>query len=402
MTIPLTSTSQSRTRAATRAAVPDGVPYVLTRMGTVMSPEPGNPHEVEGVLNPASGRTPDGVLHLLPRLVSEGNVSRVGLAEVVIEDGVPVGVERRGIVLSPDVGFERGTSNSGVEDPRVTWVPRLGRHLMTYVAFGPLGPRLALAVSEDLRHWRRLGPVHFRYQADLDTDLNLFPNKDAVFFPEPVPGPDGEPAYAMLHRPMWDIGWLRPGESTHLPAGTDDERPGIWISYVSAVDVEADITTLVQMRNHRSVAMPEHGWEVSKIGAGPPPVRVDEGWLLLHHGVTGRVAEGWAPQEHLHYSAGAMLLDPADPGRVMARTSAPLLAPETEAERAGTVPNVVFPTAIEEVDGQRFVFYGMADSAIGVARLDRVGGSDAATPAPPAPPAPLSSTPSVLAESRPS
>jgi beta-1,2-mannobiose phosphorylase / 1,2-beta-oligomannan phosphorylase len=56
---------------------------------------------------------------------------------------------------------------------------------------------------------------------------------------------------------------------------------------------------------------------------------------------------------------------------VLARTSAPLLSPAVSEERVGTVPNVVFPTAIEEVDGQRFVFYGMADSSIGVARLDR-------------------------------
>ena len=63
------------------------VPYTLTRVGVVMSPLPGEPHEVEGVLNPASGRTPDGRLHLLPRLVSEGNVSRVGLAEVTLDDG---------------------------------------------------------------------------------------------------------------------------------------------------------------------------------------------------------------------------------------------------------------------------------------------------------------------------
>ena len=65
-----------------------------------------------------------------------------------------------------------------------------------------------------------------------------------------------------------------------------------------------------------------------------------------------------------------MLLDPADPSRVLARTAEPILAPETDDERAGTVPNVVFPTAIEEVDGVRYVFYGMADSKIGVARLD--------------------------------
>ena len=67
-----------------------------------------------------------------------------------------------------------------------------------------------------------------------------------------------------------------------------------------------------------------------------------------------------------------MLLDPNDPATVLARTCSPLLEPLALEEREGTVPNVVFPTAIEEIDGHRFVFYGMADSSIGVARLDRV------------------------------
>ena len=57
---------------------------------------------------------------------------------------------------------------------------------------------------------------------------------------------------------------------------------------------------------------------------------------------------------------------------MLARTAEPLLAPETEDERSGIVPNVVFPTAIEEIDGVHFVFYGMADSRIGVAELDRL------------------------------
>ena len=57
---------------------------------------------------------------------------------------------------------------------------------------------------------------------------------------------------------------------------------------------------------------------------------------------------------------------------MLARTSEPLLDRRTDEERHGIVPNVVFPTAIEEIDGQRFVFYGMADSSIGVARLDRI------------------------------
>jgi predicted GH43/DUF377 family glycosyl hydrolase len=348
------------------------VPYTLTRLGVVMTPEPGNPLEAAGVLNPASGRTPDGRLHLLPRIVAVGNVSRVGFAEVVVRDGVPVGVERQGVVLAPDKGWERGADNAGVEDPRVTWLASLAVHVMTYVAFGPLGPRLALATSDDLEHWRRLGPVQFRYQPDMDTDLCLFPNKDAVFFPGPVPDPDGRPSYAMLHRPMWNLGLVRPGQSEHLPAGLSDPRPGIWISYVPVDVARADVRALARPENHRMVALPEFAYEQLKIGAGPPPIRVEEGWLLIHHGASGDIAEGWDPTtQNVEYAAGAMLLDADDPSRVIARTDQPILGPETVGERDGVVSNVVFPTAIESVEGVRYVFYGMADAKIGVARLHR-------------------------------
>ncbi len=337
-----------------------------------MRPDPTSEVEEEGVLNPASGCTADGRLWLLPRLVAAGNVSRVGRAEILLEGGQPAGVRREDVVLAPDAGWERSHRHAGVEDPRCTWIPTLGLHVMTYVAFGPLGPRPAVAVSDDLRHWRRLGPVHFEYHPELDADLNLFPNKDVVLFPQPVPDPDGRPAYAMLHRPMWDLGWIIGGEDVFLPAGLDDARPGIWISYISADAAQRDVAALTHVRTHRLVALPEYDYEAVKIGAGPPPRRVEEGWLLIHHGVSGSLTEGWGPQRDVRYSAGAMLLDPADPGAVLARTPDPLLAPLVSEERDGTVPNVVFPTAIEEVDGQRFVFYGMADSSIGVARLDRV------------------------------
>ena len=346
------------------------VPFTLTRLGVVMTPDLSDPNEVEGVLNPASGRSPDGTLYLLPRLVARGNISRVGLAKVVIEGGVPVGVEREAVVLEPDEGWERGLDHSGVEDPRTTWIPSLGVHVMSYVAYGPLGPKPAIAVSEDLLAWRRLGPIHFAYQPDLDTDLNLFPNKDVVFFPEPVPGPDGNPAYAILHRPMWDLGWIRDGEGIHLPAGVTDDRPGIWISYVPVEEVRRDIAALVFQRSHRLVAMPMYDFEELKIGAGPAPIRVDQGWLLIHHGVAGALSTGWEPQQKVHYAACAMILDAGDPAQVLARTAEPLLSPETDDERSGLVPNVVFPTAIEEIDGVRYVFYGMADSKIGVARLE--------------------------------
>jgi beta-1,2-mannobiose phosphorylase / 1,2-beta-oligomannan phosphorylase len=347
-----------------------GVPYQLTRIGVVMTPDASNPLEAEGVLNPASGRDENGDLYLLPRLVAEGNVSRVGLAKVLFTDGVPSGVEREGIVLAPDRRWERGTNNAGTEDPRTTWVPSLGLHLMTYVAFGPLGPHPAIAVSENLRDWRRLGPIQFQYVDELDTDLNLYPNKDVVFFPEVVPDPEGRPSYAMLHRPMWELSWSRPGEDAPLPAGLDDDRPGIWISYIPAEEVAADISALVRPRGHRIVALSLYDWEALKIGSGPAPIRVPEGWLLIHHGVAGEITgSGLDPQTAVRYAAGAMILDAADPSQVIARTTEPLMSPETADETSGTVANVVFPTAIEAVGDDTFVFYGMADSKIGVARL---------------------------------
>jgi predicted GH43/DUF377 family glycosyl hydrolase len=99
---------------------------------------------------------------------------------------------------------------------------------------------------------------------------------------------------------------------------------------------------------------------------------MDEGWLLLYHGVAGELVPGVDLQPKVRYCAGAMLLDAEEVWRVTARKDEPLLEPETAAERDGIVPNVVFPTALDDRgDGTADVYYGMADSRIGVARLMR-------------------------------
>lgn len=65
------------------------------------------PQEVEGVLNPAAARGPDGELYLFPRLVAQGNYSRIGIARVRFnEAGDPAGVERFGIALQPEADYE--------------------------------------------------------------------------------------------------------------------------------------------------------------------------------------------------------------------------------------------------------------------------------------------------------
>jgi Predicted glycosylase len=348
-------------------------PYALTRLGVLMAPEPGNELEIEGVLNPASGRGPDGELYLLPRLVAAGNVSRIGLARVELDAGVPASVHREGVVLAPERSWEQGAQNAGVEDPRVAFVEPLGVHVMTYVAFGPLGPYTAIAVSEDLRSWQRLGPVTFDYDDALDVDLGLYHNKDTVFFPSVIVDPDGVESLAVLHRPSWDLSDIREGETARPPAWLPDARPSIWMSFVPLDAVRRDIRALTRWGKHRVFATPEFDFEELKIGAGPAPVRVPEGWLLLHHGVTGTLERAITQQKNVNYAAGGMILDADEPWRILQRTSEPLLTAATEHERSGIVPNVVFPTAIEEVDGVMYVFYGMADSRIGVARMDTVG-----------------------------
>src|SRR5271157_938005 len=128
--------------------------FQMKRLGMVMEPEPGNPLEVEGVLNPAGVRGPDGQFYLFPRLVAKGNYSRIGIARVKFnEAGDPTGVERLGIALEPETDYERRTDGGGCEDPRITFVEPIQRYVMTYTALSPEGPRIALALSEDLFHW---------------------------------------------------------------------------------------------------------------------------------------------------------------------------------------------------------------------------------------------------------
>ena len=104
----------------------------MQRLSVVMEPEPGNPLEAEGVLNPACARGPDGQLYLFPRLVARGNYSRIGIARVLFDDaGDPVGVERLGIALEPETDYElRPGGGGGCEDPRITCVEPLQRYVI--------------------------------------------------------------------------------------------------------------------------------------------------------------------------------------------------------------------------------------------------------------------------------
>jgi predicted GH43/DUF377 family glycosyl hydrolase len=257
--------------------------------------------------------------------------------------------------LSPEPVFTpemAGSRHGSVQDPRVVALD--GRYVMTY-AFRPFAwnssptgvgvpessqasypgfsgapesnqTRSGLAVSDDLVSWRHHGWVT---PPELD-------DRDVVLFPERIGG-----RYAALRRPLQLVGpeW-----------GTD--KPSIWISFSS---------DLVSWSAPELVAVPHETWENDRIGAAAPPIRTEAGWLLLHHGVQNEDGT----DRRVVYRTGALLLDLADPRRVIARTRTPILEPEAYYERFGLyIPNVVFPTGAVVVNDTVWIYYGVCDTAI--------------------------------------
>jgi predicted GH43/DUF377 family glycosyl hydrolase len=101
---------------------------------------------------------------------------------------------------------------------------------------------------------------------------------------------------------------------------------------------------------------PKYPWEMVQLGNCGSPIELDEGWLLLTHGV-GAMRK---------YSVGAILLDKDDPSKVIGRMPQPLLSPADE-DREGYVPNVVYSCGGIRHGDMIFLPYGVADSSVAFA-----------------------------------
>ncbi|TWU31388.1 glycoside hydrolase family 130 protein [Novipirellula artificiosorum] len=208
----------------------------------------------------------------------------------------------------------------GIEDARITQIDQT--YWITYVAVSPTGVATVLASSDDMLTLERHGII--------------FPpeNKDVVLFPSKING-----QYYALHRPN--------PSSRFSP-------PQIWL---------ARSDDLIHWGDHAPLVAGCHCWEGDRIGAGTPPILIDEGWLLAYHGCSRPASETAAGQVGV-YSAGLLLLDRDDPSRVLTRSSAPLLFPTTSYETTGFVPDVVFPTAMIDAGESIDLYYGAADTSI--------------------------------------
>jgi predicted GH43/DUF377 family glycosyl hydrolase len=212
----------------------------------------------------------------------------------------------------------------GVEDPRITAID--GRYFFTYVAVSRHGAATALASTVDFRSFERHGIIFCPE------------NKDVVLFPEKI---DGQ--YWALHRPN---------------AATPFCRPEMWV---------ARSPDLFHWGGHDRLHGGGSGWETGRVGAGPPPVRVDDGWLEIYHGNR----QPTKPGEVGTYKTGVLLLDPDEPGKILRRTPDSIFEPTADFERHGFVPDVVFPTGIVELHDSYLIYYGAADSCTAVVEFSR-------------------------------
>jgi predicted GH43/DUF377 family glycosyl hydrolase len=212
----------------------------------------------------------------------------------------------------------------GVEDPRVTFVPELGRWIITYTAFGRGGPGVSLAQTEDFKTFERLG-------------MAMAPeDKNAVLLPRRVGGD-----WLLFHRPV-----LAAGANVCVSRSTD----------------------LKSWREPELVLHRREGgwWDSARVGMGPPPLETEHGWLAVYHGVRQTVAGGL-------YRAGLALLDLDQPAVVLRRSEEWVLGPGADYEVSGDVPNVVFPCGlVHHPDTDKlFLYYGAADTRIGLATASR-------------------------------
>jgi predicted GH43/DUF377 family glycosyl hydrolase len=199
--------------------------------------------------------------------------------------------------------------SKGVEDLRLVHFTDLDggtSYLGTYTAFSG-----AEARSELLR----VGP-NFKSFEMAPLEGALAKAKGMALFPRRIDG-----RFAMLTR---------------------HDSENVWLAYSDDI---------LRWETAEKVIPPRFSWEFVQMGNCGSPIEIDEGWLVLTHGV-GSVR---------NYCLGASLLDKKDPSKLLGRMRLPLVHPSPK-ERDGYVPNVVYSCGGLVHDRTLLLPYGVADS----------------------------------------
>lgn len=316
-------------------------------LNPILSPNEKNSWENLVTCNPAAWYE-NGTFYLVYRAAGDDEDHFIYLGLATSKDGYNfTRCSDEPIVAPTPYGFDEGC----IEDPRIVKYGNLYYLTYAYRSFAPgrywlddslkkktcylpvddytpSGVRwnisqTALAISSDLKTWKKLGRI-----TTMDVD-----NRDVILFPEKING-----KYVRFERPMDYVG-EKYGCKT----------PSIWINYSD---------NLLDWGKPKLFYSGVYDWECKKIGGSTPPLRTKDGWLVIYHGV-GDVDS--------IYRVGAMLLDIDNPEKILAVTKDFIMEPSEEYETKGFYDGCVFPTGNVIVDDTLYVYYGAADIYCGVA-----------------------------------
>nr|MBI5455555.1 hypothetical protein [Candidatus Levybacteria bacterium] len=283
-----------------------------------------NPWESKAVFNPAAFYDGENV-HLLYRAMDENNTSVLGYAKS--PDGLSINKRLDKPIYVPRADFEDKKNpggNSGCEDPRITVIGE--RMYVCYTAFDGVNPPRIVLTSIGINDFLK---ENFNWEKPVLISPPGIDDKDAAIFPEKING-----KYVIIHR----------------------IQNSIVLDYVDSLDFDGN----TWLRSIDFITPREDSWDSEKIGLCTPPLKTNQGWLVLYHGVS-RISH--------EYRVGAMLLDLNNPSNVLSRTLWPILEPETRFEREGIVKNVVFPCGAVLIGDMIYIYYGGADKVVCVATI---------------------------------
>jgi beta-1,2-mannosidase len=272
------------------------------------------------------------------------HTSRIGLAES--SDGLHF-TRRPAPVLYPDKDDQaRYEWTGGVEDPRVVETAD-GRYVMTYTQWNRDVPRLAVATSSDLLHWTKHGPAFA--SAENGKYLRLETKSGSI-----VTRQQGDHLIATKINGKY---WMYFNVPDIMLANSDD-----LISWTPLADSDGKILKVLSAR-------PGYfdSWLVE---AGPPAIVTDRGILLIYNaGNSGRFGQVGLPERV--YTSGQALFDAKNPIKLIARSDDPFIRPTEPYEKSGQYKEgTTFSEGLVHFNGRWLLYYGTADSRVGVAVWD--------------------------------
>lgn len=301
------------------------------------------------VFNPAAVVRGDSVYLLFraednPRAYLGGRTSRIGLAASA--DGLTFSRRSRPVLYPADDANRAYEYPGGCEDPRVVELPD-GRYLMHYTGWNQKTARLCAATSPDLVRWEKHGPVF--EDAYGGRFHNVWSKSGAVVC---RPAADGRLVAARIDGKFW-MYW---GDAVVGLAHSTDG-----LDWTPVLNPDSTLYDPLPRR-------PGY-FDSSLSEPGPPALLTEAGILVLYNGRNATVDSLADPSIGLGaYCTGEALFSAADPTRLLARADRPFLGPTLPHERTGQyAAGTTFAEGLVRFGGRWWLYYGTADSMVGVA-----------------------------------